>query len=194
MWGGAGRLKHQRNGRTSKWFWFFLVVHLMLIPTFLIVSVVWYEVQILGIAVMFALVISAFITSCLSIHSISIREKSEKERSMEEIERLQTRISDLEEELAVVRQERVKEVLNAPNVVEIDDREVTPEPNIGAIKQEQILLNEELKAEKVAIEVLLGALEEAMAKGVISEDKYLIKQTKYKKELQQLDKKLKAPD
>ena len=58
------------------------------------------------------------------------------------------------------------------------------------MQKEQQLLREELKAEKAAIDVLLSALDEAMARGAISEEEYLKKQKKYQKELRSLDKKL----
>ena len=119
----------------------------------------------------------------------------DRDSDQEEITSLQARIAELEEQLAIVKQQRASTVSVAPDVVEVvetERRKKPPEPKTDALQREQQLLREELKAEKAAIDVLISALDEAMARGAISEDEYLRKQKKYQKELQSLDKKLKS--
>lgn len=122
-------------------------------------------------------------------------KRLDRESDQEEIGSLKARIDELEEQLAIVKQQRSTIASEAPEVVEvveIGERQKAPEPKIDALEREQRLLREELKAEKAAIDVLLFALEEALAKGAISEEEYLKKQKKYQKELRSLDKKLKS--
>jgi hypothetical protein len=113
----------------------------------------------------------------------------------EQIATLQARVAELEEQLAIVRQQRSKVVSEAPEVVEVIEikgKKKAPKPKIDALEREQELLREELKAEMAAIDVLLFALDEALTKGAISEEEYLKKKKKYHKEMQNIDKKLKS--
>ncbi|MFX0078739.1 MAG: hypothetical protein ACFE8O_05810 [Candidatus Hermodarchaeota archaeon] len=121
----------------------------------------------------------------------------DRDSDQEESASLQARIAELEDQLAIVKQQRSSMVSDVPEAVvtvKIGDREKAPELKTDVLQREQRLLQEELKAEKAAIDVLLIALEEAMARGAISEEEYLRKQKKYQKELRSLDKKLNSLD
>ncbi|MFX1342326.1 MAG: hypothetical protein ACFFAL_06465 [Promethearchaeota archaeon] len=119
----------------------------------------------------------------------------DRDSDQEEIGSLQARIAELEEQLATVKKQRSSTVSVVPDVVEfveMEGRKKVPEPKDDGLQREQRLLREEWKAEKAAIDVLISALDEAMARGAISEEEYLRKQKKYQKELQNLDKKLQS--
>jgi hypothetical protein len=52
---------------------------------------------------------------------------------------------------------------------------------------------EELTIRRKAIEVLLAALDDAVAQGILTQESYETKRSKYRRELRRIEKSLKAP-
>ena len=125
-----------------------------------------------------------------------VKYRNDKPRSTirQEVTTLRTRIVELEGQIALLQQRSQGEP-ESPTVVEIiewggaKNRQTIESPS-QQTKTEHRVLKNDLTTRKAAIEVLLSALDEALTHGVISEDEYLKKQKKYRKELRSLDKKL----
>lgn len=186
--------------------WFFLFILMGMTPVFVVVCFILFPVIFILVVIFFSL-LRADHRRRLALRALSRRKdqyparypfsgrRLDRDSDQEEIASLQARIAELEEQLATVKQQRASTVSVAPDVVkavETERRKKAPEPKVDTLQREQQLLREELKAEKAAIDVLLSALEEAMARGAISEDEYLRKQKKYQKELRRIENQLKA--
>ena len=220
-WGRWGRWERRRYDRASSVvfflcvvlfilviLWFFLFILMGMTPVFVVVCFILFPVIFILVVIFFSL-LRADRRRRLALRALSHRKdqyparypfsgrRLDQDSDQEEITSLQARITELEEQLATVKQHRASTISEAPEVVEVvemEGRKKVPEPKVDALQREQRLLREELKAEKAAIDVLISALDEAMARGAISEDEYLRKQKKYQKELRSLDKKLKSLD
>jgi hypothetical protein len=125
---------------------------------------------------------------------VKYRRDEPRSTIRQEVATLRTRIAELEGQIALL-QLRSQGEPESPTVVEIiewggEKNRQTIESSSQQLKAEHRVLQDDLKTRKAAIEVLLSALKEALAHGVISENEYLHKQKKYQKELRSLDKKL----